>query len=166
MKKAVWSGILAVVGALALSTPAFAQPTTATVTVNATVAAKAKLTVSANAISFADADPDTVSVIPANTGLDITVKARTSVGGSVSLGVVADGPLTGPSGNIAISALKWSSTGTSFNGTGTSNTSSQTVVSFTGSGTRTGTQSYTLDNSWAYATGSYTAVLTYTLTAP
>jgi hypothetical protein len=94
------------------------------------------------------------------------VKARTTAGGSVSLGVAADGPLTSSGNTIAISALKWASTGTNFSPTGTSNTTSQTVVSFTGSGTRTGTQNYTLDNSWAYATGTYGAVLTYTLTAP
>jgi hypothetical protein len=167
MKKAVWSGIIAAVGALALSTPAFAQPT-ATVTVNATVAAKAKLTVSAASISFADRDPDNVPVISANRLLDITVKARTTTGGSVTLGVASDGPLkSGLVDTIGINALKWSATGDpGFNATGTSDTTSQTVVSFTGSGTRTGTQSYTLDNSWAYATGSYSAVLTYTLSAP
>ena len=165
MKKAVWNGIIAAVGVLALSTPAFAQ-TTAAVTVNAVVAAKARLTVSATAISFADQDPDAVSVIPANTPLDITVKARTTAGGSVALTVAADGPLTSSGNTIAISALKWASTGTSFSATGTSNTTAQTVVSFTGSGTRVGQQNYTLDNSWAYATGTYGATLNYTLSAP
>jgi len=165
MKKAVWSGIIAAVGALALSTPAFAQ-TTAAVTVNAQVNAKARLTVSAAAISFADEDPDSVAVIPANTPLDITVKARTTAGGSVTLTVAADSNLTSGSNSIGIGALKWSSTGTSFSGTGTSALSAQTVVSFTGSGTRTGTQSYTLDNSWAYATGTYGTTLNYTLSAP
>ena len=38
---------------------------------------------------------------------------------------------------------------------------------WTGSGNHTGlTQTYALANSWAYATGSYAAVVTYTLTAP
>jgi len=165
MKKAVWSGIIAVVGALALSTPAFAQ-TTASVTVSAVVAAKARLTVSATSISFGDEDPDSVAVIPANTPLDITVKARTSAGGSVNLTVAANGNLISGSNSIAISALKWSSSDTSFATTGTSNTTAQTVVSFTGSGTRSGSQAYTLDNSWAYATGTYGATLNYTLSAP
>ena len=100
MKKAVWSGIIAAVGALALSTPAFAQ-TTATVTVNATVAAKARLTVSATAISFADEDPDTVSVIPANTGLNISVKARTGPRGANTAGM-------GRCGLITVHPWSWS----------------------------------------------------------
>ena len=165
MKKAVWSGIIALSALFALSTPVFAQ-NTAAVTVTVTVAAKAKLTVSASAITFADADPDVLAQIPANTPLDITVKARTSAGGSVALTVAADGNLIDGSNSIGISALKWTSTGASFAGTGTSNTSAQTVVSFTGSGQRNGTQSYTLDNSWAYATGTYGATLNYTLSAP
>jgi hypothetical protein len=168
MKKAVWNGILAAVGALALSTPAFAQ-TTATVTVNATVAAKAKLTVSAAAITFADADPDLVPQIAANVPLVITVKARTGALSPVSLTVQAGTDLTDAGNTIAISALKWTSStasGMPFNAGGTSSTSGATVVAFTGSGTAAGTQSYTLDNSWAYATGSYAAVLTYTLTTP
>ena len=89
MKKAVWSGIIALSALFALSTPVFAQ-NTAAVTVTVTVAAKAKLTVSASAITFADADPDVLAQIPANTPLDITVKARTSAGGSVALTVAAD----------------------------------------------------------------------------
>jgi hypothetical protein len=165
MKKAVWNGIIAAVAVLALSTPAVAQ-TSAAVTVNAQVNALARLTVSATAISFADSDPDTVTVIPANTPLTIGVRARTGAGGSVTLTVVADTNLVSGSDNIAISALKWSSTGPNFNSTGTSALTAQTVVSFTGSGSRTGTQNYTLDNSWAYATGNYGTSLTYTLSAP
>ena len=41
------------------------------------------------------------------------------------------------------------------------------VRDWTGSGNHLGlTQTYALANSWAYATGSYGAVVTYTLTAP
>jgi hypothetical protein len=169
MKKAVWNGIIAAVGALALSTPAFAQPNTAIVNVNANVAAKAKLTVSANAISFADADPDVTAVIPASLPLDITVKARTTALNPVSLTVQAGSNLVDGSNSIAISALKWSSStasGMPFNATGTSSTSGATVLAFAGSGTAVGTQNYTLDNSWAYVTGTYVTVLTYTLSAP
>ena len=165
MKKAVWNGILAAGAVLALSTPAFAQ-TQATVTVNADVQAKAKLTVSQTAISFPDRDPDDFPTIAANTTIDIGVKARTSSTGAVSVTVAAAGNLVDGSNSIAISALKWTSTGPSFSPTGTSNTTAQPVVSFTGSGTRNGTQSYALDNSWAYATGNYGTTLTYTLSAP
>jgi hypothetical protein len=40
------------------------------------------------------------------------------------------------------------------------------VGAWTGSGNQTGTQTYSLANSWTYATGTYTAALTYTLTVP
>ena len=166
MNKAVWNGIIAAVGVLALSTPAFAQGNSATVSVNANVASKAKLTVSAAAISFQDRDPDDFPQIAASTPLDITVKARTSAGSTVNLTVQALSNLVDGSNSIAISALKWTSSGTSFSPSGTSATSAVTVVSFSGSGTTTGTQNYALDNSWAYATGTYLTTLTYTLTAP
>jgi hypothetical protein len=171
MKKAVWSGIIAALGVLTLSTPAVAQPTAgATVTVTATVNAKAKLTIngaSTASISFADADPD-VSGTVAATPLTIDVRARTSGSSSVTLTVRASQDLTSSApSTIAISALKWSSTGTDFTTTGTSSTTGDiSVLSFTGSGTRVGTQTYALDNSWAYATGTYGTTLTYTLTAP
>jgi hypothetical protein len=164
MKKAVWSGIIAAAAVLALSTPVFAQ-NTATVTVNATVAAKAKLTVTQSAISFADQDPDSVSLIPANTPVDISVKAR-GAGGPVTLTVQAAGNLLDGTKSITISALKWTSTSASFSPTGTSNTTPVTVMSFSGSGNVSGTQNYTLDNSWNYVTGSYGTTLTYTLTVP
>ena len=171
MKKAVWTGIIAAVGVLMLSTPAFAQQTaSATVTVTATVNAKAKLTInggSSASISFGDADPDvsgTIAALP----LTIDVKARTSANGGVTLTVRASQDLTSSaSSTIGISALKWSSTGTDFATNGTSSMSADiSVLSFNGSGARVGSQTYALDNSWAYATGTYGTTLTYTLTAP
>jgi hypothetical protein len=38
--------------------------------------------------------------------------------------------------------------------------------SWTGGGSQAGTQTYKLVNSWDYKTGTYTATITYTLTAP
>ena len=102
---------------------------------------------------------------PANTPIDITVKAR-GAGGPVTLTVQAAGNLVDGANSIGISALKWTSTGTSFSATGTSNTTPVTVMTFNGSGNRTGTQNYTLDNSWDYVTGSYGTTLTYTLAVP
>jgi hypothetical protein len=168
MTKAVWSGVVAVVFLLVVlfSTNVFAQQTaTATVNASAAVNAKAKLTITGS-VAFADADPDATPTISA-TALDITVKARTSPGGSVTLTVVATDDLkTAANDIIAISNLTWTVTGAGFSG-GTSNTTvEQSVGSWTGPGTRNGTQTYQLTNSWAYATGNYTTTLTYTLTAP
>jgi hypothetical protein len=166
MKKAVWSGLVAV-GMLALATPVFAQQTdTKSLTVNASVLAKAKLDLNAASISFPDQDPDAVAVIPAAAALLIDVKARTSANGSVTLTVQAGGPLTSGTNTIAISALKWTVAGAGMVA-GTASTTAVSVGSWTGSGNRNNlTQNYTLDNSWAYNTGTYSATLTYTLTAP
>jgi hypothetical protein len=49
---------------------------------------------------------------------------------------------------------------------GTSGTTAQAVGNWTGSGNRTGTQTYSLPNSWDYVTGTYTTTLNYTLTVP
>ena len=172
MKKAVWSGIITAVGMLAMSTSVYAQGQTAsgTVNVNATVSAKAKLTINGGAtasINFADADPDILATVPANP-LSIAVKARTTANGAVTLTVRASQDLTSAaSDTIDIGALKWTSTGANFAGSGTSSMAAEVnVMSVTGSGNHTGVQNYTLDNSWAYATGTYTTTLTYTLTAP
>jgi hypothetical protein len=171
MKKAVWSGIITAVGMLAMSTSVYAQAQTAsgTVNVNANVNAKAKLTINGGAnasITFADADPDVSLTVPANP-LTIAVKARTSGNGAVTLTVKASQDLTSATNDtIAISALKWSTTGANFAATGTSALADVTMLSVTGSGNHTGIQTYALDNSWAYATGVYTTTLTYTLTAP
>ena len=173
MKKAVWSGILAVAALAVLSTPVYAQQTAnGTVTVSVSVNARAKLSINnatTTAISFADTDPDlNGGVINANTPLTIDVKARTTPTGSVTLTVRADHDLQSTDGNIAISNLTWASgSGGGFSATGTSSDSAEVpVASFTGPGARSGTQNYSLANSWNYATGTYNATLTYTLTAP
>jgi hypothetical protein len=67
--------------------------------------------------------------------------------------------------SIPIGNLSWTVTGSGF-AAGTAATTDVSVGSWTGPGTRNGTQTYELVNSWAYATGSYTVTLTYTLTAP
>jgi len=174
MKKAVWSGILAVAALAALSTPVYAQQTAnGTVTVSVSVNARAKLSINnatTTAISFADTDPDlNGGVINANQALNIDVKARTSPTGSVTLTVRADHDLqTAGSDSIAINNLTWASgSGGGFNATGTSSASAEVpVATFTGPGSRSGSQSYSLANSWNYAVGTYAATLTYTLTAP
>ena len=95
------------------------------------------------------------------------MKARTSAGATVALTVLASDDLKSGSNVITIDQLTWVGAGASFAGTGTSNkTTGQTVVSFNNSGSRSGTQTYSLPNSWSYATGAYTATLNYTLVAP
>ena len=166
MMKAVWSGIAAAAMVALVSTSAFAQTTVnGAINVTANVNAKAKLTLGVAAINFADADPDVTPSIT-SAAFNIDVKARTSGLGNVTLTVVAGNDLVSGGDTIGISALTWTATGTGFQA-GTSNkTTAQTVGSWTGSGSPTGTQTYALANSWTYATGTYTATLNYTLSVP
>ena len=164
MMKLIKHGIGAAALLAFFSTTAWAQATaTANVTATVNVAAKARLEIT-GAVAFADADPETTPIISA-AALDITVKARTSPSETVTLTVVADGDFQGTAGTIGISNLSWLVSGTGF-ATGTAALTDVTVGSWGGPGTRNGTQTYRLANSWAYAVGSYTATLTYTLTVP
>ncbi len=168
MTKAVWTTIAAA-ALLAAAVPAAAQPAgdTATVLVTADVKAKAKLTLGAASVTFADADPTSTPIIDA-TPINVSVKARTSASGNVTLTVVADHDLKTSSNDvIPIGNLTWLVGGNPGLLPGTMDaTTAHNVGSWTGSGNFSGTQTLRLVNDWAYNTGSYTATLTYTLTAP
>jgi hypothetical protein len=163
MKKAVWSAIVTAGALLLFTTSAYAQ-NSATVNVSVQVANRALLTLDANAITFADQDPDTVPTLTAP-ALNITARARATAGSSVSLTVVATGDLDSGTATIPIGSLTWTATGTGFVA-GASSTTAQSLGSWIGSGLRSGTQTYSLPNSWDYATGTYTTTLTYTLAVP
>ncbi len=167
MKKVVWSGIVTAAAVLCFSVPSYAQTTVpGSINVTASVNAKAKLTLTGGPIVFDDADPDVSATVTATTPVSIAVKARTTAAGVVTLTVEATQDLTSGTDTIAISNLGWTASGTGFVG-GTSNTTTaQTVGSWAGSGNMSGTQTYVLTNSWAYATGSYVTTLNYTLSVP
>lgn len=169
MKKVVCSGIFAVAGLLVGTAPAQAQSTAnGTVNVTANVSARAKLTLgsgTSHSLTFADADPDVTPTLTAS-AFNVAVKARTTAAGTVSLTVQANGDLASGTDQIAISNLTWAATGTNFVGGTSDSATAQNVGSWTGSGNYSGTQTYSLVNSWAYNTGTYTATLNYTLTAP
>jgi hypothetical protein len=155
MTKAVWSAIttaaVTVVFSALSATTAYAQATApGTVNVQVNVAAKAKLTLGSASLVF----------------LSVDVKARTAPAGSVTLTVLASGDLVNGTANIAVTNLAWTTLGAGFVAGASNKTTAQSVGSWTGSGTRTGSQIYTLPNSWAYATGTYSVTLNYTLTAP
>jgi len=164
-----WTVPLAVLVALAAPAafPAFAASRSRTATASVTVAAIAKLSLSASALSFPDGDPDVVPAIPAAGGpVTITARVRTTPGAAVSLSVLATSDLRAGMAAIPASAVRWTSTGAGFVAGTMSATVAQAVGAWVGSGLRTGTQAYTLTNSWAYATGSYSTTFVYTLTAP
>jgi hypothetical protein len=153
------------VAALAIAVSAEAQ--TATSTFSANLGGIAKLSLSSNTLSFPDADPDTVPLIPAAGGaITITAKARASLAATVTLTVLAADDLRSGVDTIPASALTWMASGAGFvNGT-VSRATPQVVASWTGSGIRTGTQTYRFQNSWSYRTGTYSVSLLYTLVSP
>ncbi|MEW5983524.1 MAG: hypothetical protein AB1806_14315 [Acidobacteriota bacterium] len=160
--------IASIAALLVLALPASpgAGTTTGTVSVSVSVAAVAKLTLSGSTVSFPNADPDTVPSITASEGaLTIATKARTATGGPVTLTVMAIGDLTSGANIIAASNVSWTATGAGFLPGTLSTAAAQVVGSWIGAGSRTGTQTYQLANSWAYATGTYSTTATYTLTA-
>jgi len=136
------------------------------VTVSATVNAKAKLTLGTNTASFADADPDVTPLLSA-AAISVDVKTRTAAASNVTLTVLAGGALTNASSDtIPINQLTWTATGSGFAAGTMSSSTAQALGTFLGGGTASGTQTYQLVNSWNYKTGSYSATITYTLTAP
>jgi hypothetical protein len=157
----------AAVVAVALVQPLSAATDTKPLTVSATVAATAKLTLTSATVTFPDADPDITPSIPANEGaITVTARGRTSAASLVTLTLLAATDLTSGTDTIAISNVTWTATGGGFVAGTMNRITAQTVGSWTGSGSRTGTQTYALANSWSYAAGSYSAAATYTLTAP
>jgi hypothetical protein len=158
----------AVALAIAVVQPLGAVTNTANVTVGATVSATAKLYIASVSVTFANADPDTTPSITATEGaIAIDAKAKTSTGSTVTLTVLAANDLQGSGSDIiAINNITWAATGAGFTGGTMSKAAAQTVASWTNSGSRSGTQTYQLANSWDYATGSYSTSATYTLTAP
>ena len=66
---------------------------------------------------------------------------------------------------IPASNITWTVSGSGFSSGTLSAASAQTVAGWTGSGVRTGTQSFFFKNLWSYATGTYTLTMTFTLSA-
>jgi hypothetical protein len=149
----------------ALAAPAEAQ--TSTATLSADIRTLAKLTLSAASVSFPDADPDVVGQIPSLGGpIAITAKSRATPASQVILTVVASDDLRSGIQTIAASAITWTVTGAGFQPGTLSKATPVTVAQWTGSGVRSGTQQLMFQNLWSYATGTYTASLTYTLSSP
>jgi hypothetical protein len=151
--------------ALALTADASAQAVMATFSSN--MPPLARLSLSANNIAFPDADPDLVPQVPSSGGpITITAKARAESNALVTLTVQADDDLRSGLSVLPASLISWTATGPGFvNGT-MSRSAPQLVASWTGSGVRTGMQTFQFANRWTHASGIYTVTLVYTLSAP
>ena len=168
MRKTLWKVGLSSAVVLLMSSSAYAQTVVnQNLNVSVTIGSRAQLTLSTANLVIPDDDPATVPTLTAP-DLTVTVGARTASAQPINLTVVATGgDLAGTSGTIAISNLTWASAGAGFAANGTSNaTVAQSVGTWTGSGLRSGTQTYSLPYNWAYAPGTYATSLTYTLTVP
>ena len=151
--------------ALMMGNNAFAA--TQTLTVNASVASRAELTIAPNSISFADSSPTTSPTINANSTVAVTANVRTASNSKATLVAAVSGDLTSGSDTVPISNISWTASGTPFIAGTLNKTTAQSAASFSnGSGSYSGTYSFTMVNSWSYNTGSYAATVTYTLTAP
>lgn len=136
-------------------------------TMTATVNALAKLTLSRATLAFPPDDPDTVLMIPASGGpLTITAKGRAAVGLVITLSVSANQDLQSGLDVIPISKISWTATGPGFTNGALSAEVAQPVASWTSSGSWVGAQTFRFANSWDYVPGTYSATLTYTLSAP
>ena len=166
MKKV--SLVLAIgLGLVLMAGGVFAASDPKNLTINATVSATAKLSLDKVSISFSDADPDaTPSIASTDNPVSVTAKVKTGSASNATLTHLAAGDLVSGSDNIAISNVTWTASGAGYVAGTMNKTTAQTAASWTGSGNRGGSFSYFLTNSWSYATGSYSASSTYTLTAP
>ncbi len=165
MKKIGLAMVLSL-GLLMMAAPVFAASDTKNLTVNATVAARAKLTLGSAAINFNDADPDSGPISANENPVSVDVKIRTGSSSTATLTHQAAGDLTSGSDVIAITNVSWTAGGSGFVAGTMDSATPQSAGSWTGSGDRSSTFSFSLANSWSYAAGSYTASSTYTLTAP
>jgi hypothetical protein len=153
--------------ALALMQPLAAADATKNVTVSAAVSATAKLDIPVATVTFDDKDPDDFPSIAANEGaISITAKGKTSSGSSITLTLQAANDLTSGSDTIAISNVTWTADGAGFVAGTMSKASAVSVASWTNSGSRSGSLTFAMANSWSYKTGNYSIGATYTLTAP
>jgi hypothetical protein len=166
MKKV--SLVLAIgLGLVLMAGGAFAASDTKPLTVNATVSARATLSIGQSSIHFLDADPDgTPSIAATENTVSVTAKVRTGSGSTATLTHLAAGDLVSGSDTILIGNVTWTASGAGYQAGTMNKATAQTAGSWTGSGNRSGSFSYFLANSWSYATGTYTASSTYTLTAP
>jgi hypothetical protein len=158
--------VFVVIVLVAGSMPATPQQAADTATLNATFSGLARMTFSASSVTFPDADPDLVPYVPASQGpITITAKARTSPNGTVTLTVRAADELRSGLDTIPASNITWTASGPGFTNGTLSTAASQLVASWTDSGVRSGTQTFSLRNLWTYPTGIYTLTMTFTLTA-
>ncbi len=151
----------------------FAEAVTSsqTSTMGATVSSSASLSITATTITFGNQTPPT-AMTAAENGTQVTATLRTASAAPATLYVLptdlTDLPLLDTIAASNISSTATNTLGLFFTpGPVTWTTTSPGALVGTGqSGSYAGTFSWSLANSWSYATGVYTGSAVYTLTAP
>jgi hypothetical protein len=144
----------------------FAQRGTNLLVVN--LPTQARLSLSSTGVTFPDADPGLTPFVPAvPAGITISARARVPLNSQLTLTVQSSDDLRSGVTVLPASLVTWTSTGAGFVGAGTmSRLAPQLVGQWTGSGVRTGTQSYRFENRWTHPVGVYSTTLVYTLASP
>jgi hypothetical protein len=126
------------------------------------------LTLSPLIVTFPSSDPDTIPVL---TAPPVTVQYRVRSNGNRpwTLTVLASGDLVSGPSQIGASAVTWVAVPAPPFRNGTMSTTQAQIVA-AGNGNvnpaATGTITFQLANSWTYDAGTYSQVLTFTLSAP
>jgi hypothetical protein len=131
------------------------------------LAAQLDVTVTPSSLTFSDLDPDlTPNISASQNPVSISIVAKGTQ--NYLLTVVANGDLTSPNDSIPISNISWTASGSGYVSGTLSASTPQTVASGhnTGNNTYNGSLSFSFKNYWSYATGSYSASLTYVATSP
>ena len=141
-------------------------PRNASATLSVSVGAQARLVFTATTIVFVDANPDQVPLVSGSPALGITAKARVQRNSQITLTVQATDDLRSGVTTLPASLISWNGTGDGFVPGVLSSTSPQVVGSWTGSGTRDGTQTFAFRNDWTHPPGTYSVTFVYTMSMP
>ena len=125
------------------------------------------LSLTPTSLSFADNDPDFFPEIPANTGIQVSVRVRENRRGRWTLTHRAATDLRSGADTIPVSSITWTASPTPpfLNGR-MSALVNQKAGEGSGNVNRVGTFQFRLGNSWNFNRGNYSAVTNFTLSAP
>jgi hypothetical protein len=146
--------------------PLNAGDTVVTTDADAEFTSTAQLTITPLTIHFPNANPGIFATVPAQETMSVTANAQIDVSSTATLTVMAGGNLISGTDSIPINKVSWTATGNGFASGTMSKDDPVAVGSWVGPGQHSGTISFSLANSWSYATGQYSQTVTYTLTAP
>jgi hypothetical protein len=142
-------------------------PQTASATLSLNIGSHARVAFASTTLTFPDADPDLVPLVTAMPqSVEITAKARTPRNAQVSLTLQAADDLRSGVTTLPAALIRWTATGTGFAPGTLSRTSAQIVATWTGSGVRSGSQSFAFENKWTHPPGTYSVTLVYTMSTP